>query len=184
VYNIPMIIRSRVRGIVPALVLAVTLVMLLAAPLAFTGCGGADEPLVFAATADLKGSGVLQAWVDDFRSRSGRDVELVTAEDLSVFAMAKHGECDVTLTHFYSEEERLERSGYLGDRQMVMIDDYVIVGPPGDPAGVRETDNMEDALKRIADAQQPSYCARMDPEPPTSRTYSGRCPGSATRGNG
>jgi tungstate transport system substrate-binding protein len=163
VYNIPMIIRSRsrVKGILSAFVFAAALMVLLAVPLAFTGCGGAHEPLVFAATADLAGSGILQAWVDDFRSRSGRDIELVTAVDLAVFAMVKHGECDVILTHLYSEEERLERSGYLEDRQMVMIDDYVLVGPPDDPAGVRETDNIEDALKRIADAQQP-FVMRAD----------------------
>ena len=136
-----------------------TLVAILAAlillPLAATGCGGGGEPLTVAVTSDLEGSGVAEAWAEDFQSRSGREVRLVYGKDLEVMEIARHGECDVIITHMPSEEEELERAGYVEGRQEVMRDDYILVGPPDDPAGIRGEEKEADAFKKIADAQLP-----------------------------
>lgn len=126
--------------------------LLCAAP----GCGGEERPpLLLAASGDLEGGGLLEAWARDFQESSGRRVEVVTDTDDRVCDMARHGECDLILTHVSSDEERLERSGYVTDRQEIMRGDYVLVGPAGDPAGAREAEDIAGALRRIAEAEAP-----------------------------
>ncbi|MEW6555037.1 MAG: substrate-binding domain-containing protein [Actinomycetota bacterium] len=134
---------------------------LLIAPALVTGCGGDDAPLVFAAANDLEGSGVLQAWVEDFQDRSGRRMELVVVPDAEAFAMARHGECDVILTHIYEAGLELERLGFLEGGQDVMVGDYVVLGPPGDPAGIRGMESAVDAFAKIAAAGQ-TFILRFD----------------------
>lgn len=143
---------------VPAILVAA---LLLSAAL-FSGCGGGGErPLVLAATVDLQGFGILECWVDGFRDRTGRRVELVTVPDADGLEMAVHGECDLLLLHVPEEEERLERNGYLEFRLEVMRDSYLLVGPPDDPAGVREAGSPEEAIRRIATSGR-TFLARSD----------------------
>lgn len=129
----------------------------LAAVALTSGCGGGgDKPaLILAVTSDLEGSGLVEAWARDFQERSGRLVEVVTDTDDRVCDMARHGECDLIITHVPSDEERLERAGYVTDRQEIMRDSFVLVGPPGDPAGAGGAEKIEDALKGIAEARLP-----------------------------
>jgi len=135
--------------------LASILIVLLTLPLAATGCGGSGEPLVVAVTYDLEGSGLLEAWAEDYQARTGREVQLVYYPDLKVLDLAKHGECDVLITHIPTEEDELVRQGYAEGRQEVMRDDFILVGPPEDPAGAGGEESMADAFRKIAEAQQP-----------------------------
>jgi len=141
--------------------LALTVALaLLVMPIASLGCGGGST-VILAATNDLEGSGILQAWAEDFQVRSGYKVELVIVPDEEAFAMARHGECDLILTHNTEEQSGLEQPGYIQNSQEVMHDDFVLVGPPADPAGAREAGNISDALKRIADSGQ-TFILRID----------------------
>ncbi|MBN2026909.1 MAG: substrate-binding domain-containing protein [Actinobacteria bacterium] len=141
------------------LALAAALALLLM-PVALLGCGGGST-VILAATSDLEGSGILQEWAEDFQARSGNRVDLVIVPDDEAFAMARHGECDIILTHNTSEQGALESPGYIQNVQEIMRDDFVLVGPPDDPAGVREAENISDALKRIADSGQ-TFILRID----------------------
>jgi tungstate transport system substrate-binding protein len=144
------------------LILAVAITgLLLLLPALLSGCGGDDTPLVFAAANDLEGSGVLQAWTEDFQSRTGRRVELVIVPDEQALDMARHGECDLMLTHVPDEEEELERPGYLEGSQEVMRGDFVILGPPADPAGIRGMESAVDAFEKIAETMQ-TFILRFD----------------------
>lgn len=118
-------------------------------------------PLVLAATSDLQGSGILEEWVRDFQARSGRKVELVVVADEEALAMARHGECDIILTHVPEEEAALSRTGHIEGGQEVMRGDYVFLGPPDDPAGIRDAETAAEALKRIADTGQ-TFILRID----------------------
>ncbi len=132
-------------------VLLAAMAALLLAMVLTTGCEGTERPpLVLAATRDLEGFGILEAWTGEFAKRSGRRVELVTASDLEVLDMGRHGECDLLITHLDWEEERLERNGFVDMRTEVMRDDFLLVGPPGDPAGAGQAGDVYEALKRIA----------------------------------
>jgi tungstate transport system substrate-binding protein len=142
------------------LVLAATF-LLLVLPAMLTGCGGDGAPLILAAANDLEGSGILQAWVEDFQIRAGRRVELVIVPDEQAFEMARHGECDLILTHISEDEAELERSGYLEGGQDVMLGDYVVLGPPGDPAGIREMESVAEAFSKIAETTQ-TFILRFD----------------------
>jgi tungstate transport system substrate-binding protein len=127
------------------------------------GCGESHDskPLVLAATSDLEETGILEAWIEDFRSQSGIEVELLTAVDQEVLDMAQHGECDVLITHLPQVEERLERSNYVEYRQEIMYDQYIIVGPSADPASIRGVESFSDAFRAIAEAGAP-FVLRVD----------------------
>jgi tungstate transport system substrate-binding protein len=147
------------------------------------GCGGSGEPLVVAVTFDLEGSGLPEAWADDFQSRTGREVELVYYSDLGILEMAQHGECDVLITHIPSEEEGLVRSGYAESRQEVMRDDFILVGPPGDPAGVRGEEKMADAFRKIGEAQAPFIFREDGSGTAEAHSYLGGASGLSEVGN-
>ncbi|OFW56319.1 MAG: hypothetical protein A2W01_01300 [Candidatus Solincola sediminis] len=115
-----------------------------------SGCGsGSDKRLIVAATSDLENSGILDAWMKDFKGQSGAQVELITDSDQNVLVMAMHGECDVLITHLPDPEQDLQKSNYIQGRQEIMHDDYVILGPPGDPGGVKDSPGAADAFKKI-----------------------------------
>jgi len=141
-----------------ALVLAAALLLLPVMPL---GCGGDDTPVILAATVDLEGSGILQEWIEGFESSSGRSVELLVVPDEQAFAMARHGECDLILTHIPEEGVLLERSGYIEGGAAVMIGDFVVTGPPEDPAAIRGMEITADAFAKIANSDQ-LFILRID----------------------
>lgn len=144
----------------PVVILA-ALVVIALLPAAW-GCGGGKgPPVVLAASSGLEETGILQAWVEDFQSRSGWEVEVTAVPDIQALQAARYGECDLVITHLPSQEEQLERYGYLEGRQEVMHDDYILVGPPGDPAGAGEAGNTPDAFLKIAEAGQP-FIFRVD----------------------
>jgi len=144
--------------IAPAVLLSTAAVLVLCSP----GCGKrARESLVLAATRDLEGSGVLQAWVDGYRRRHGREVELVVAPDDDLLDMARHGECDLLVLHSPEDEQTLESEGYVEGRQEVMRDRFILVGPSGDPAKVREAEGLVEAFKRIAESKS-AFIMRTD----------------------
>ncbi len=140
---------------------AAALAALLLLPTLFLGCGGGGTPLVFAASNDLEGSGILRAWSEDFQSRTGRPVELAVVPDEEAFAMARRGECDLTLTAYSGEVQDLERYGYLEGGQRVMSGDYVLLGPPDDPAGIKGVDGAVEAFTKIAETVQ-TFILRFD----------------------
>jgi len=131
--------------------------------------GAKGPPVVLAATSVLEETGILQAWVDDFQSRSGWEVEVEAVPDIDALQAARYGECDVVITHLPSQEEQLERYGYVEGRQEVMHDDFILVGPPDDPAGTKEAENSPEAFLKIAEAQQP-FIYRTDGSGTSFRT--------------
>ncbi len=142
------------RGTATALFATFFVASLLSSCLA-AGCGGKKGRLVFAVTSDLAGFDLVESWVRDFEGMSGYEVELVMAPDRELLGMARHGECDVLLSHLAEETLDMERYGYVEGRREVMRDSYLLVGPEDDPAGVSEAGSLSDALTRIAAAKSP-----------------------------
>jgi len=142
------------KRLLPAGILAPMLLVLLLAP-GGMGCGGGGVPLVLAATVDLEETGILQAWVEDVRSSLGREIELVVAPDQDIFDLCRHGECDLAVTHVQQEEDALARLKYVEEPREIMRDDYVVLGPAGDPAGVRGKAKASEGFKAIGDAGAP-----------------------------
>ena len=115
------------------------------------GCGAdaSDRPIVLAATTSTQDSGLLDVLVPAFEADSGRSVRTLALGSGQAIALGRRGEADVVLSHSPAAERALMASGVAGDRRPVMANDFLLVGPRADPAGVSGLDPAE-ALARIA----------------------------------
>lgn len=129
------------------------LLALLVAVLALAiACGGGERTIILATTTSTENSGLLDVLIPVFERDSGYNVKVVAVGSGAAIAMGERGDVDVLLVHSPRAEEAFVRDGYGVDRASVMYNDFVIVGPAGDPAGVREADDAAGALARIAAA--------------------------------
>jgi len=147
----------RTRQLVVAVVLA-------AASLA--GCGddgdsGSDRaPVILATTTSTQDSGLLDVLVPAFERDSGFQVKTIAVGSGEAIEMGARGEADVVLAHSPTAEEELMADDKGVERRTVMHNDFVIVGPPDDPAKVKGAEAAE-ALDRIAAAEAP-FISRGD----------------------
>jgi tungstate transport system substrate-binding protein len=75
--------------------------------------------------------------------------------------MGRNGECDVLLVHSPAAEEQMVADGFAIDRNAVMHNDFIVVGPASDPAGVKSANSASDAFTKIATTQSP-FVSRGD----------------------
>jgi tungstate transport system substrate-binding protein len=80
-------------------------------------------------------------------------VKTVSVGTGQALALAARGEADVTLAHAPGLEKKYVEDGKMSNRRLVMYNDFVIVGPPDDPAKVKGLPRAVDALRRIAESQ-------------------------------
>jgi tungstate transport system substrate-binding protein len=109
----------------------------------------AGEVLRLGATHTLEDSGILPVLVAAFTKATGIAVKPVVAGTGQVMKYAENGDVDVVFTHSRKDEERLVARGIGLARADVMWNDFVIAGPPADPARVRGERDAAAALKRI-----------------------------------
>ncbi len=119
-------------------------------------CGGSEDQqggsMILATTTSTQDSGLLDVLVPLFREQSGVNVKVIAVGSGAALEMARKGDADAVLSHAPEAEATLVASGDLVEGQLVMHNDFVIVGPPGDPAGVRGATSAEEAMRRIAAA--------------------------------
>ncbi len=114
---------------------------------------GSDSTLILATTTSLDNSGLLEELVARYEEESGDRVKVIAVGSGAALAMGERGDADVLLVHSPEAERALVAAGHGVDRARVMTNDFVIVGPPGDPAGVAETGDVAAALRAIAAAE-------------------------------
>ena len=112
----------------------------------------ARRDLILATTTSTQDSGLLDLLVPDFGARTGYLVKTVAVGSGQALKMGQEGNTDVLLVHSPAAELTFMEAGYGVDRRLVMHNDFVIVGPSGDPAGIRGTAAAADALGTIAGA--------------------------------
>ena len=117
--------------------------------------------LILATTTSTQDSGLLDVLVPDFEQKSGYTVKMVAVGTGKALAMAKEGNADVLLVHAPSAEMELMDAGYGKDRFLVMHNDFVISGLESDPAGIKGTESVVEAFKKIAAAEAP-FVSRGD----------------------
>ena len=110
--------------------------------------GPAD--IILSTTTSTQDSGLLDALVLLFERQTGYTVKTVAVGSGAAIALGQRGEADVVLAHAPKDERRFVASGASVDRQLVMYNDFVIVGPPDDPAGIRGQADAPAALRQIA----------------------------------
>jgi tungstate transport system substrate-binding protein len=112
-------------------------------------------------TTSAENSGLLSELLPPFEKANGVHVELKPVGTGRALKLAEAGEVDVVLAHSREAEEKFVQEGHGLDRQGVMYNDFVIVGPSDDPAGVRNARNSGEALSRIAEANA-AFLSRGD----------------------
>ncbi len=118
------------------------------------GCGGVDRRVVtLGIPTTIQDSGLLEALLPEFeRAHPGYRLRSVAAGSGELLALGARGDVDVLLAHAPAAEERFMAEGHGSLRRRVMENDFVIVGPAADPAGVRGMTDAAAALARIAAA--------------------------------
>lgn len=119
-----------------------------------------NHALILATTTSTQDSGLLDVLIPVFETQSGYIVKVVAVGTGEALKMGEQGNADVLLVHAPSSEEAFMNNGFGSDRRLVMHNDYIIVGPAADPAGILGLSPV-DALTAIA-AQQSPFVTRGD----------------------
>ncbi|MEW5830571.1 MAG: substrate-binding domain-containing protein [Chloroflexota bacterium] len=112
----------------------------------------ANPALILATTTSTQDSGLLDVLVPLFEGQTGYVVQTVAVGTGAALKMGEEGNADVLLVHAPAAEKALMEAGFGKDRFLVMHNDFVIVGPASDPAGIKGAGTSVEALQKIADA--------------------------------
>ena len=111
----------------------------------------ADEgSLLLQSTTSTVNSGLLDAILPRFTEQTGVEVRVVSSGTGQALRNAKNGDADLVLVHAKHDEEQFVAEGHGLERFDLMYNDFVIVGPPVDPAGLRQAQSATQALAKIA----------------------------------
>ncbi|HEX9496593.1 MAG TPA: substrate-binding domain-containing protein [Candidatus Limnocylindria bacterium] len=120
----------------------------------------ARPDLLLATTTSTQDSGLLDVLIPDFEKKTGYKVKTSAVGTGAALAIGARGDADVVLVHAASLEQDFMKQGNGERRLFVMHNDFVLVGPPADPAKVKGKPVL-DALKTLAAAQAP-FISRGD----------------------
>ncbi len=109
--------------------------------------------LRLATTTSTENSGLLAVLLPPFEAKTGLKVDVIAVGTGQALKLGEGGDVDVVLVHARALEDKFVADGYGVNRRDVMHNDFIIIGPPSDPAGVRGMGDAAAALKRIADKQ-------------------------------
>jgi len=115
----------------------------------------ANPNLILATTTSTQDSGLLDMLVPMFQDRTGYTVQTVAVGSGEAMKMGEEGNADVLLVHAPSSEVAFMQAGNGKDRFLVMHNDFIIVGPAADPAGIKGMTSAADAFKAIYEAGDP-----------------------------
>ena len=131
------------------------------AALLLAGCEPANKLVILATTTSTDNSGLLDELVPLFHDQTGYEVKVVAVGSGAALRMGERGDADVLLAHSPAAEEEFMAGGYGRSRRRVMHNDFVIVGPRSDPAGVGGTADATAALAAVA-ATESLFVSRGD----------------------
>ncbi|MGD8190655.1 substrate-binding domain-containing protein [Brevibacillus ginsengisoli] len=117
--------------------------------------------LIMATTTSTQDTGLLDYLVPIFEQKTGYKVKVVAVGTGNALAMAEKGEADVVLVHAMKSEKPLVDKQVVVDYNLVMHNDFLIVGPTNDPAGIKGAKKAKDAFTKIADAKA-TFISRGD----------------------
>jgi tungstate transport system substrate-binding protein len=130
---------------------------LLVATVACASGGGADRrDVLLATTTSFQDSGLLDELVTDFTARTGYRVRATAVGSGAAIALGAKGDVDVVFAHSEAAELEFMAQGHGARRLLVMHNDFIVLGPPNDPARAAGRPALE-ALRAIAAARAPFY---------------------------
>jgi len=138
------------------LAIATLLLAVLAAPL-----HAEEQHIVLASTTSTDNSGLFGHIIPLFTDQTGIEVRVVAVGTGQAFAIARAGDADALLVHDTAGEQKMVSEGYAIERRDVMYNDFVVIGPDADPAGVEAAESAAEAFGLIAENEAP-FASRGD----------------------
>jgi tungstate transport system substrate-binding protein len=110
----------------------------------------AQKAVILATTTSTQDSGLLDVLIPMFEKKTGYFVKTIAVGSGQAMAMGSKGEADVLLVHSPAAEQKFMAEGNGVNRRLIMHNDFVIVGPPDDPAKIKGMKKASEAFKKIA----------------------------------
>ena len=143
-------------------VLTRRLLIAAAVTLAFTGHASAqDKSIVVASTTSTQDSGLFGHILPMFKAKTGIDVKVVAQGTGQALDTARRGDADVVFVHAKPAEEKFLSEGFGVKRYPVMYNDFILIGPKADPAGIKGSKDIVAALGAIK-AKGADFISRGD----------------------
>jgi len=120
-----------------------------------------SRDVILATTTSTRDAGLLDTLVPIFERQSGYRVKVIAVGSGQALELGRRGDADVVLAHAPEAERLLADSGYFVNRRLVMHNDFLIVGPASDPAGLRGLTDAVAAMRRVSERAQP-FISRGD----------------------
>ena len=120
-----------------------------------------DQSIVVASTTSTQDSGLFDHILPVFEEKTGIDVKIVAQGTGQALDTGRRGDADVVFVHAKAQEEKFVEEGFATERFDVMYNDFVLIGPKSDPAGISGTDDIAAALTAIEDKEAP-FVSRGD----------------------
>lgn len=122
-------------------------------PPAATAVVHSSTELILATTTSTRDSGLLDVLLPMFEKQSGLKVKMVAVGTGAALKLGQDGNADVLLVHAPSSELDLMAKGFGKERLLVMHNDFIIVGPAADPAGIKGLATAKEAYVKIAESK-------------------------------
>ena len=135
-----------------------------AATIALAGATGGqaqDAFITVASTTSTEQSGLFDQLLPKFQEATGIEVRVVAQGTGQALQTAENGDADVVFVHDPAAEKTFVEAGWGVQRVPVMYNDFVLVGPASDPAGIGGSDDIGAALHKLAEAKTP-FASRGD----------------------
>jgi tungstate transport system substrate-binding protein len=120
-----------------------------------------DQYITVASTTSTENSGLFGDLLPKFTDLTGIEVRVVAVGTGQAVKLAKNGDADILFVHHKPSEEEFIADGFGVERHEVMYNDFMVVGPAADPAGVKGSQDVAAALQQIAAAEAP-FASRGD----------------------
>jgi len=151
-------------------------ILLLTFILSLAACGDErsdfqDKVITMSTTTSTEASGLLDFLLPEFKKDTGIDVRVMSKGTGAALRDGMDGNADVVMVHDVERENQFVEDGYGTRRYYVMYNDFIIVGPEEDPAGIGDAADVSEAMRLIAEAGKP-FVSRGDDSGTHSRELS------------
>ena len=120
-----------------------------------------QEHIKMATTTSTENSGLLDVLLPPFEQKFDVKVDVIAVGTGKALKLGENGDVDIVFVHARAAEDKFVNDGHGVNRRDVMYNDFIIIGPKEDPAGVKEVKDVAMALKKIAEKKSP-FASRGD----------------------
>lgn len=129
----------------------IILLSLLMVVLTIASITSADTTILCASTTSTQNSGLFEHILPVFEKKTGIKVRVIAVGTGAALEIGKRGDADVVLVHSRDDELKMVQKGWFVNRHDLMYNDFIVVGPPSDPAGIQGFNDVKEAFEKIAE---------------------------------